>query len=923
MNGDGGPLQVGQADPAPAPCLCGCCQGRTAATPVGVFNRPGLSAIAYRVGTHSRFKASMLARLSSADLPALAHLRTRDDDDFTIALLDAWATVADVLTFYQERIANESYLRTAGERLSIVELARLIGYRPHPGVAAATYLAFTLEEAAGAPDQAVARTSVARGVPVRSVPGPGERAQTFETAEALDARLDWSVLRPRTARTVVPAAGDTSTYLKGTATNLKPGDAVLLVGPERENDPGREEWDFRRLTAVAPDVAGDRTRVEWAPGLGSIVPPKSPSADPRVYAFRLRASLFGYNAPDPRVLPSATRTAYGVSTANEWTFTITNRTIDLDTVYPGIARDSWLVLSSGSAPYQELYRLTAVAEGSVANYAMTGKTTRLELDTDENLTAFDGSRYRETAVFAQSERLELADTPITEPVWGDAIELDRIVEDLEPGRRLIVRGRRPRVTVTGGSLTLQSAADSALTKTVPAGTTLFVLTEPGALTGSTRPWRLRDVTGADWTVSVADAALTLAASAKSDEVVAELATLEQAERADDGHTRLVLVAPLANAYDRLATADPDATVVYANVAPATHGETVGEVLGSGDGSAPFQRFRLKQAPLTFVSAATPSGTESSLEVRVDDVQWRERPSFFGGGPKDRAFVTETDDAGQVTVLFGDGRTGARLPSGENNVRATYRKGIGAEGNVKAGQLSLLAARPLGVKQVASPLPATGGADPETRETARQGAPITVLTLDRAVSLRDYEDFARSFGGGAIAKALATWSWDGLTRRVLVTVAGPDGQAVPEDNPLHGDLVDALKAAGDPFVEFQVKSYRSALFRLGLKVKAHPDHLEARVLSAVETALRAAFAFAPRAFGQAVALSEVMAATHAVPGVVAVDVDLLRRLTPPVGTAPVQFRLPAAPPELAPGGTMLSAELLTLDPAPLARLEVMP
>ena len=62
-----------------------------------------------------------------------------------IALLDAWATVADVLTFYQERIANESYLRTATERVSLVHLAALIGYRPRPGVAAGAFLAFTLE----------------------------------------------------------------------------------------------------------------------------------------------------------------------------------------------------------------------------------------------------------------------------------------------------------------------------------------------------------------------------------------------------------------------------------------------------------------------------------------------------------------------------------------------------------------------------------------------------------------------------------------------------------------------------------------------------------------------------------------------------------------------------------------------------------
>ena len=133
---------------------CGCCEGLEVGTPAEVYNRPGLSAIAYRIGTHARFKRSMLARLSDSRLPALRDLNTRDDDDFTVALLDAWATVADVLTFYSERIANESYLRTATERISLLHLARLIGYELKPGVAAGAHLDFELEDAPGSPRSA-------------------------------------------------------------------------------------------------------------------------------------------------------------------------------------------------------------------------------------------------------------------------------------------------------------------------------------------------------------------------------------------------------------------------------------------------------------------------------------------------------------------------------------------------------------------------------------------------------------------------------------------------------------------------------------------------------------------------------------------------------------------------------------------------
>ena len=137
---------------------------RRSATPLAVENRPGLSAIAYRVGVHGDFLASMIAGLTDVDRPRLAGLGTRDSDDFSIALLDAWAVASDVLAFYNERLANESYLRTARERTSLQELGRLIGYRLRPGVAAETYLAFALEPppdvpAAATPDPAQRRRS--------------------------------------------------------------------------------------------------------------------------------------------------------------------------------------------------------------------------------------------------------------------------------------------------------------------------------------------------------------------------------------------------------------------------------------------------------------------------------------------------------------------------------------------------------------------------------------------------------------------------------------------------------------------------------------------------------------------------------------------------------------------------------------------
>src|SRR6266496_2847108 len=235
--------------------LCGCCEGIEKVTPVAHVNRPGLKALAYRVGTHASFLETMLA---SIGLHAL-----EEPHDPAIAFLDAWATVADVLTFYQERIANEGFLRTALERRSVLELAWLIGYKLRPGVAASTYLAYSLDPGTEA--------LITVGTRAQSVPGPGELPQPFETGEDIYARGDYNRLLIRLTRPQLIHQNVTQgkpIYFKGTATNLKPGDPLLIVSP----NPGAELY---RVVGVEPDQANDRTKVT-VQGWFSRTPPPRP-----------------------------------------------------------------------------------------------------------------------------------------------------------------------------------------------------------------------------------------------------------------------------------------------------------------------------------------------------------------------------------------------------------------------------------------------------------------------------------------------------------------------------------------------------------------------------------------------------------------------------------------------------------------------
>ena len=57
-------------------------------------------------------------------------------------------------------------------------------------------------------------------------------------------------------------------------------------------------------------------------------------------------------------------------------------------------------------------------------------------------------------------------------------------------------------------------------------------------------------------------------------------------------------------------------------------------------------------------------------------------------------------------------------------------GIGADGDIAAGQLSLLPRRPLGIATVDNPTATHDWAPPETLEDARSAAPRRARTLDR-------------------------------------------------------------------------------------------------------------------------------------------------------------------------------------------------
>jgi hypothetical protein len=259
-------------------------------------------------------------------------------------------------------------------------------------------------------------------------------------------------------------------------------------------------------------------------------------------------------------------------------------------------------------------------------------------------------------------------------------------------------------------------------------------------------------------------------------------------------------------------------------------------------------------------------------MEANGVAWSEVPSLYGQDPAQQAFATLNQSDGTADVLFGDGTEGALLPTGQNNILANYRIGLGASGNIAANTLTTLMDRPLGVSGVTNPGTATGGQDAQSVDDIRSAAPLTVLTLGRAVSLADYENCARTFAG--IAKAYALWIPSGPGQGVFLTVAGAGGTPLPPGCPTLTNLVTALQNYGNPLIPITAQSFLETLFGFSADLQYDPAYDQPTVQAQVLQTLSQVYSFAQRTFGQGVSVDEIATVIQSVPGVVAVNVKEL-------------------------------------------------
>jgi predicted phage baseplate assembly protein len=982
-----------------ADCGCGCggtcCAGVRPVTPLTQFSPPGLAAIRYRAGCYGDFFSSMLARLASR--PELAGYTTRELDDPGIALLDCWALVGDIVTFYAERQANEGYLSTAVQADSLAMLGQLVSYRPRPAVGASGYLAFTMDPGATG--------VIPAGSQARSVAGPNQLPQTFETAETIAARADWNQLAVRLSRPAALAPGTADGYtqltLAGAALGLQPGNRLVFDFGSAA-DPS-----VRVVTTVTPDFTAGLTVVQLAPkgpvgvdaareqliaDVGTAVgnAPAGPAAaivvamlgaftvafrDPRPAAeFDAVAGLIRELTEELAITAGRVPAAVAEWLAGAVTDVLTQATTTLSLMAqdqrrltPDVAYLQSLAAALTCPPAEmEAERsgdqaqcaraaplISAAAILSALRLAPSRPPATPAALAQAAGTALDPQSSAVTAILAAADPrlagviaqamgqqtatapaatasvtalIAKANPPADVEVEDDTqVPLNGTPDSVVPGSWFVTEQNLDTVTVKTFPNRVHSVQQYSRELNLPApAPATYVPTTTVTLEG--RAWQVNGDQPFDQiTAYYGGVTVQLAAEPIPDDVGGAEIELAQTydglqpgqrllitgERTDIPGTAgiiatelsmvggveqrldpslpgdatlpvLALATPLAYTYAR------DTVTINANVAAATQGETRAETLGSGAASQAGQTFTLKQAtaanPLTWLPAENALGAADTLTVRVNGVAWQETDDLTQAGPGDQEYSTTTGSDGTVSVGFGDGVHGSRLPTGPENVTASYRIGAGAAGNVVAGQISQLASRPLGVNAVTNPLPTTGGADGDAPADVRTNAALPCLALDRLLSVQDYADFTAARAG--IGKAAAVALTDGSREVIQLTIAGAADAPLDASDLLVTDLREALAALGDPYLPVQVAVRELLLLVLSAGIKVDAAYSYDLVEPAVRAAALAAAGFARQALGQPVYLSQIVAAMQAVPGVDYVDVDVFGAL--PATADPVQL-----------------------------------
>ncbi|NAZ84903.1 baseplate J/gp47 family protein [Kineococcus indalonis] len=856
-------------------------------------NRAALSRIGYRVGEYPDMVEAMVRQVDrEVSLAAWTH---RGADDPAIALLEGAAILGDILTFYQERYANEAFLRTATWRESITELVRLTGYRPAPALGGLGTLA--VEVRGTRPVVVPARW------PVKADLDGAARPTELETAAELLAwphlsrfhlyrarhRAGWVIAGARTVE--LTAVGGSAAAGAVAALGLRAGDRLMLLADPPVWESAGTAFTAVQQTSQVLEVAGvrrvlDRTLVDVTTDLQR-------SWTAPITAYRLGRTFrhVGHAAG-----PTFTRNILDGTTI---TGARQHTTAFLRHVYPH--HDCATTSADRNLPAAEIPLDQEVRDLLVG--APVVVEARIKL----------GSVVRDLAV--RRTITHLRHTSMGFAAWTGPVTTVRMGAALVRHTGLAVEAdiRDYRVhEVTSAALTLRPQATG----------------DTGAFSSGT---------DALWFYGTAAEAAELAGRrvtlVRTTDAAAQTLTVVN-DRGDFAGGTALRTWPVSfdapPHFPREAFDEEAPTVsVLGNLVDVTEGKAVPTgVLGNGDARAVFQTFKLPRPPTHHLAPGATPPQVPELAVQVADRIWTRVPSLFGQPGDAEVYVVREDADGNGWVQFGDGLTGARLPSGIGNVAATLRTGAGSRGPLKPGTTPSSAQRIAEVTTLAMPEGVHGGTDREPGDHARQVAPGKVQGLDRLVSLADYETELLTVPG--VVRVRARWDVVDAVPTVLLLVLLEQGREA-EFEAVRATIASYQRCRGpDRFPLVVEQAFLREVFldlRYGLDARHLREDVEAGIVAALaprdtpaptavpgDLAVPVAsglFAARSRSLGAAEYASRIEGSAQQVTGVTFAHVTALGMFSPTASRSGGALPLPAAPRPLLAQVLPAANEILSL------------
>lgn len=127
---------------------------------------------------------------------------------------------------------------------------------------------------------------------------------------------------------------------------------------------------------------------------------------------------------------------------------------------------------------------------------------------------------------------------------------------------------------------------------------------------------------------------------------------------------------------------------------------------------------------------------------INEVIWEEQTTFGYSNPFDKHYIVDVDVTQKGYIAFGDGTNGL-IPPTTQPAYLDYHATKGADGNVDPNTINIWVQPPtipgVDIITVTNPIKASGGADVEDLNRVKRNAPLSIRTLDRAVTDQDYID----------------------------------------------------------------------------------------------------------------------------------------------------------------------------------------